>query len=245
MPGERVRVVHYLNRFFAGLGGEEASSGGVSLGDGPVGAGRGLQQELGADAEVVATIYCGDTYFAEHPDDARHEVLEAVRRLRPDVLVAGPAFNAGRYGFACAEVCETVARELGIPCVTGYYPQAPGVEVYRRYRNHRVYAIPTRDVAAGMRDALGGMARLAVRVGKGEAIGPATAEGYLPRGLRREVTIERPGTERAIEMVLSKIAGARFTTEIPLVKFDDVPPASALPDLRRATIAVISTSGVV
>src|SRR5579884_4044161 len=107
-------VVHYLNQFFGGIGGEEAANLPIQVRDGPVGPGRLLQQNLGTAGRVVATIVGGDTYVAEQGDKARAAVRDVLARVHPDVVVAGPAFDAGRYGIACGEVC-LVARELEIP----------------------------------------------------------------------------------------------------------------------------------
>ena len=43
------RVVHYVNQFFAGKGGEDAADSGPARMDGPVGPGRRLAQVLGDD----------------------------------------------------------------------------------------------------------------------------------------------------------------------------------------------------
>ena len=58
------RVVHYLNQFFVGVGGEEAAGKPPSRIDGPVGPGRRLQALLGDGFEIVATVWCGDDYAA-------------------------------------------------------------------------------------------------------------------------------------------------------------------------------------
>ena len=63
---EKVRVVHYLNQFFAQVGGEEKGDVAPGFKAGVIGPGRALQQALGQEAEVVATCFCGDNYFAEH-----------------------------------------------------------------------------------------------------------------------------------------------------------------------------------
>ena len=44
-----------------------------------------------------------------------------VKEQAPDVFIAGPAFNAGRYGVACGTIAAAVQEELGIPAVTGMY----------------------------------------------------------------------------------------------------------------------------
>ncbi|HEY3166244.1 MAG TPA: glycine/sarcosine/betaine reductase selenoprotein B family protein, partial [Candidatus Binatia bacterium] len=56
---KRIRVVHYLNQFFAQIGGEEKTDVGPGFKDGPVGPGHALQQALGENGEVTATIFCG------------------------------------------------------------------------------------------------------------------------------------------------------------------------------------------
>jgi glycine reductase len=71
----RIRVVHYLNQFFAQIGGEDKGDVGPGVKEGPLGPGRALQQALGENGEVVATIFCGDNYFAENQDEAIDALL--------------------------------------------------------------------------------------------------------------------------------------------------------------------------
>src|SRR5438105_9255427 len=121
---DALRVVHYINQFFAGLGGEEAANRPVEVHREPIGATRGLIAELDASASVVGTIVAGDNYMSDQRDAARAAVAEALGALRPHVVVAGPAFEAGRYGLACAEVCR-VASAAGIAALTAMHPAAP------------------------------------------------------------------------------------------------------------------------
>ena len=60
-----LRVVHYINQFFAGVGGEEQAGVGVSVRDGAVGPGRALDKALGGAATVAATIVCGDNFVSD------------------------------------------------------------------------------------------------------------------------------------------------------------------------------------
>ncbi len=69
------------------------------------------------------------------------------RPLLPDAVIAGPAFNAGRYGTACGAVCEAVGKNPEIPTVTGMYPENPGVDMYRKSTPYRQNA----DSARGSR----------------------------------------------------------------------------------------------
>src|SRR5688500_16941732 len=136
---EPLRVVHYLNQFFGGVGGEERAGVGPSVRPGPIGPGVRLHQLVHPHASVVASAICGDTYFGDHPEQATAERLELIRAERPDLVVLGPAFNAGRYGLACAGLGAAIARELGIPAVSGMHEENPGLELARE----RVLVIPT------------------------------------------------------------------------------------------------------
>ncbi|MBI4199347.1 MAG: glycine/betaine/sarcosine/D-proline family reductase selenoprotein B [Chloroflexi bacterium] len=244
MPSE-LRVVHYVNQFFAGVGGEEKAGVAPGVLRGAVGPGRGLAQQFKGRANIVATLYCGDNYFQESPEVVREFVLDQLRSLAPGVLVAGPAFDAGRYGLACVDTCQLAATELGIPSVIGLAPSNAAVVAYRGYKNLKSFCVPTAESAAGMSDALAKMAQLAIRVGSGEPVGPAAQEGYIPRGVRLPARADHTGVERAVSMLLAKAGGTPFVSEVPIETPDLVAAAPPVKDLSRAKIAVVTTSGLV
>ena len=77
-----LRIVHYVNQFFAGIGGEDQAHLGVSIREGPVGPGRALQQTLGDAAEVVATLVCGDNFMSERQHEALADFFASVHAGR-------------------------------------------------------------------------------------------------------------------------------------------------------------------
>jgi betaine reductase len=233
-----VRVVHYVNQFFAGLGGEEAAETPPTRLDGAVGPGRGLAAAL-EDGEVVATLSCGDDYFAEHEEDALSGLVEFLEREPADVLVCGPAFGSGRYGYACAQFSRTASERLGIPALAAMHQENPGVAA----GEGRVLIVPTAVNVAGMRDALPRMAGLAEALVTGRELGPPQEEGYLPRGFRRNAFAEKPGAERAIDLLLGKLAGE--TSSEVAGGFDRVPPPEPVPDLGEALVALVTEAGCV
>jgi glycine reductase len=235
------RVVHYINQFFAGIGGEEMASHAPESREGMVGPGQALQAALGDEAAVVGTVICGDGYYAENMEEARARVLEMIRVFEPDAVVAGPAFNAGRYGTACGSVCDAVASELGIPVVTGMYGENPGVDLYRK----TVYIVPTADSARGLRKAMPGMAGIVLKLLRKETPGTPEEGGYFPRGIRKNRFVEQIGARRAAEMLVRKLQGKEFVTEYPMPDFDRVAPAPAVKDLSGITLAVVTSGGIV
>ena len=138
------RIIHYINQFYAGIGGEEKADVAPEIREGVVGPGMALKAALGTDAEIVATVVCGDSYFASNIEKATADILEMMKKYKPDAVIAGPAFNAGRYGTACGGVCEAVVKKLGIPAVSGMFPENPGVEMYKK----SFYIVETPDSAA-------------------------------------------------------------------------------------------------
>ena len=113
---EKIKAVLYLNHFFGQIGAEEKADTQPLIKAGPVGPGILFQELLGPEAEITATFICGDKYFAEHMDKATETVLAMIRDCSPDLVLAGPAFNAGRYGMACGAVCTAVtSRQKAVP----------------------------------------------------------------------------------------------------------------------------------
>ncbi len=233
-----VRAVHYLNQFFAGLGGEEAAETPPTRLEGAVGPGRGLAAEL-QGVEIVATLACGDDYFGEHEEQALASLVELLEAERPGLLVAGPAFGSGRYGHACARFLRTASERLRIPVLAAMHEESPGVGT----AEGKVLIVPTAVNVAGMRDALPRMARLAEAVVSGRELGPPEEEGYLPRGFRRNRFAPKPGAERAVDLLLAKLAG-EARSEIA-GGFDRVPPPAPVPDLSRALLALVTEAGCV
>jgi betaine reductase len=231
-----VKAVHYVNQFFAGLGGEDKAETPPTRLDGAVGPGRGLAAELG-DVEIVATLACGDDYFAEHEEEAVATLLGYLEQDRPDVLVAGPAFGSGRYGYACGTLAAAAA-ERGIPSVAAMHPENPGVDAAGK-----AYVVPTAVNVAGMRDALPRLARMVSALGAGRGLGTSDEEGYLPRGFRRNYFAEKTGAERAIDLLLAKLSG-ETRTEVG-GGLDRVEPPAAVPDLSEALVALVTEAGCV
>lgn len=235
-----IRVVHYVNQFFGGIGGEEHADHPPTQRAGPVGPGLALASRLGEGAHVAGTLICGDNYFVEHQDEAITALLEMARGYAADVLVAGPAFTSGRYGSACAALA-VAWRRSGRPGLAAMHPDNPGVDLAR----DEVHVVRTGNTAASMNDALARMAALTLKLGHGEAIGGADAEGYIPRGIRRNVRRDRGAGERAVEMLLAKLGGRPHRSELPIEPFARVAPAAPVPDLGRALVALVSEAGIV
>ena len=227
-----MKVVHYLNQFFAGLGAEENAGVAPTRIDGAVGPGRGL------GLEVSYTVACGDDFFGEFEDEALATILHWLEDDRPDVLICGPAFGSGRYGYACGVIAREAARR-GIPTVAAMHEDNPGVAAADGW----AFIVPTTSTVVGMRASLPVVAALAERLGQGQGPGSPGESGYLPRHRRLNCRVASTGAERAVDFVLAKLQGdTRTEVDPPDVR---VEPPPGLPDVSAATIALVTESGCV
>lgn len=236
-----IRVVHYINQFFGQVGGEEMAHIKPEARDGIVGPGAAIKAAFKGEAEIVGTIICGDSYFAEHETEAKSEILDMVKKYQPDLFIAGPAFNAGRYGVACGTIAKEVKEVLNIPVITGMYIENPGADMFKK----ELYIVSTKNNAAGMREAAPLMAGLALKLAKGEAIGTPAEEGYIERGIRKNFFAKERGSKRAVDMLVAKLKGEAFTTEFKMPDFDRVAPAAPIADISKAKVALVTSGGIV
>ncbi|MEJ7666348.1 MAG: glycine/sarcosine/betaine reductase selenoprotein B family protein [Hymenobacter sp.] len=113
--GLMARVVHYLNQFFVGAGGEDAAASPPS------------SQPMAPSALADAWPSCSVTELRDRGHrllrrrrrrrrpEAVAEILALIQAAKPDLVVTGPAFTSGRYGLACARVAAaaTAGRAAG------------------------------------------------------------------------------------------------------------------------------------
>ncbi|SHJ84049.1 glycine reductase [Dethiosulfatibacter aminovorans DSM 17477] len=237
----KLRVVHYINQFYAGIGGEEKADYKPESREGAVGPGLAFTAAFKDEAEIVATVVCGDSYYNENMEEARKEILDMVKAYSPDLFIAGPAFNAGRYGMACGDISSLVQEELGIKSMSGMYIENPGADIYKK----KIYIVETKNSAADMRKAVKKMAALALKLGKEETILSPEKEGYMKRGLRKNIFEDKRGSERAVDMLIRKMKKEEFVTEFPMPVFDRVSPSPAIKNMAEAKIAIVTSGGIV
>ena len=236
-----MRIIHYLNQFFGGIGSEEQAGTGLEFRDGAVGPGKLFEQLLGDGAQVVMTIVCGDNYAVEHQDEVTAAVLERVQATRADLFAAGPCFDAGRYGMAAGALCAAVQETVGIPAITSMSEENPGLDLYRE----ALYIVDSGINAAKTRDVVAKMANLGRKLVAKQAIGLPREEGYLPRGLLRDQLVEKRASTRMIDMLLAKLNGEQFESEMTPMSFAPVPAPPPIKDLSKAKVMLITDGGLV
>ena len=121
------------------------------------------------------------------------------------------------------------------------YIENPGADMYKK----DLYIISTKNSAVGMRDAVAKMAKLAVKLAKGEEIGTPAEDNYIVRGIRKNFFATERGSKRAVDMLVKKLKGEEFVTEFEMPNFDRVEPVAPIKDITKAKIAIVTSGGIV
>ena len=235
-----IKVIQYTNQFFGQLGGEEEASAELQIRDGAVGPGLAIQKALGDRGTVVATVICGDNTAAENIEALPDLFCDLIEDYKPDMVVAGPAFNAGRFGYACGAICAGVQEKLCIPAITAMYKENPGVDLYRS----KIYIIETGDNARHLPQIAEKMVKLGTKLISSEVVGTPVDEGYFSQGYLVNVMAEKSSAERALDMLLDLAHGKEIVPELDLAYFDTVRPAPAIKDMKQTKIGLVTDGGL-
>jgi glycine/betaine/sarcosine/D-proline reductase family selenoprotein B len=150
---------------------------------------------------------------------------------------------AGRYGFACGEIGKAVKEKFNVAVVSSMFEENPAVEMFKK----DIHIFRGGNSAMSMRKDIPTMANFVKKMMAGEELLSAKEEGYFSAGVRLETFTSPPklGADRAVDMLLLKLAGLEYETEIPMPKIDKVPIAPAIYDLSEVTVALVNSGGIV
>lgn len=240
-----MNAILYINQFFGQIGGEDMADHEPEIREGTLGPGLALQSALGGEVKITHTIICGDNFIGSNTEEAIKRILGFLEDKPFSIFFAGPAFRAGRYGAACGHVCSAVQKKFGVKAITSMNDENPGVEMFRK----EMYVFKGGASAGAMKNDVAAMARFGLKLLKGEELLPAAEEGYFGRGVREQIWLDPPvaAADRVIDMLLKKVRGESFQTELPIPASDliDIAPAIKPEELAKMPVALITSGGIV
>lgn len=236
------KAILYLNQFFGQIGGEDKADYEPEIIEGLVGPALQLNKLLD-NGEITHTIICGDNFMGSNTEEAINTILGFLEDKEFDVFIAGPAFQAGRYGAACGHICKAVKEKFNVPVITSMHEENPGVDMFKK----DMPILKGGNSAAKMRKDLKVLSGLVNKVLNGEEILDAKSEGIFERGKRHQTFRKdnKMASDRAVEMLIKKLNDEEVETEMLVPKIDKVPIAKAIEDMKKAKIALVTTGGIV
>lgn len=66
------------------------------------------------DGRVAACLCCGNGTYLADPDEVSRKLCAMVKKLQPDIVICGPAFNYADYAAMCARVADDINQTTGI-----------------------------------------------------------------------------------------------------------------------------------
>ncbi len=231
-----MKIVHYVNQFFAGIGGEDSAGTGPELRDGAWDPGGSLATLLGDEHEIIATAICGDDYAASHPEFAAELVrrpASAAPRCRGRSRLHQRALRHGVRADRGGGQRGGTAR-AGLDASREPRPGRGRRHGGRRERPDLAPHAATRSTASRRRRC---------KVAAGEEL--TAQDGRIGPVARTNRLAQRSAAERAVALVLTRLGGDRDATEIPLPDFDRVTPAAPIADPAEALFALVTEGGFV
>lgn len=113
-----MNILMIFDQTQAGLGGKESPDlplGGKKM---AIGAANMLEPALKeTDGKVTACLYCGDGFFESNEEDVTKKMVAMVKKMAPDVVVCGPAYNYKGYARMCAMLADAINKNTDIPAI--------------------------------------------------------------------------------------------------------------------------------
>lgn len=162
-----MNIIMIYDQIQAGLGTKDDKMlplGGIREAVGPaVMMDRYLKQ---TDGHVMATLYCGNGFYLADPKEVSRKLCAMVKKLSPDLVMCGPAFNFADYAAMCAQVADDIVRTTGIPAIAAMSEENAGTI---RASKDRVPIVKTpKKGDAGLNEALKNMCLLARAITSGQ-----------------------------------------------------------------------------
>lgn len=129
-----MKVLLIFDQVQAGMGGKENPM--QPLGGKTMAIGSASMFEAGlkeTNGKVVATLFCGDGFFEANTDMVKQKMVGMVKKINPDVVVCGPAFDYKGFGKMAAALTKEINDKTEIPALCAMAEQ--NVDTIAEYKN--------------------------------------------------------------------------------------------------------------
>lgn len=108
---------------------------------------------------VAACLYCGNGTFLENPEEVSRKLCAMVKKLQPDIVICGPAFNFADYASMCAKVAADINKTTGIKAFAAMSEE--NADTIAEYKDQIAIVKTPKKGGLGLNDSLENMCTLA------------------------------------------------------------------------------------
>lgn len=111
-----MNVVLIFDQGLAGAGGKSNPNVELIAKRGGIGSYLMMEPHFKAiDANVLATLYCGNQYFINHQEEVIQKMVAMITKLNPDYIVCGPCFDFADFSLMSAMITQRVVTTTKYP----------------------------------------------------------------------------------------------------------------------------------
>ncbi|WP_137662919.1 GrdB-related putative oxidoreductase [Enterococcus hulanensis] len=159
------KIILILNHVQAGMGSDEHANLTPSGKKSALGPGQTLMTYLKEqDAEITATLYCGDHYFLAHQAEVTKKFVGFAKKFQADAVICGPAMHYPNFGEMAGSLAK-IFNQQGIPAIAAMSIENPATDKYRS--EIPIVKMPEKG-GVGLNDSFKNMALLAVEKAEGK-----------------------------------------------------------------------------
>lgn len=129
-----MKVLFIFDQIQAGMGGKEKANlplGGKNTG---IGSTAMMESQLKTiDANIIATLYCGDKFFEDNKEIVKEKMVAMVKKMNPDIVICGPAYDYKGYANMCAILTSEIVEKTDIKALCAMSEQNESIiEKYKK-----------------------------------------------------------------------------------------------------------------
>ncbi|MBM7710973.1 GrdB-related putative oxidoreductase [Enterococcus xiangfangensis] len=159
------KIILVLNHVQAGMGSDENADLTPSGKKAALGPGQTLIPYLKEhDAEIIATLYCGDHYYLDHQEEVAKKFVGFAKKFQADAVICGPAMHYPNFGEMAGSLTKIFIQH-GIPTIAAMSIENPATQMYQK--EIPIVKMPKKG-GIGLNDSFKNMALLAAEKAKGE-----------------------------------------------------------------------------
>lgn len=162
-----MKIVMIFDQIQSGLGTKDDTMVPLTGKKDPIGPAIMMEPFLkDVDGHVVACLCCGNGTYLADPEEVSRKLCAMVNKLKPDVVMCGPAFNFVDYAAMCARVAYDINQSTEAKAFAAM--SVENADTIAAYKDQVAIVKTPKKGAMGLNDALKNMCTFAKALADGK-----------------------------------------------------------------------------